>query len=52
MVSGMIDSAADTRFTVLPQPGVCQTVVHVPLGDKLNAESQKNKGLVYLNRFI
>jgi hypothetical protein len=37
----MIDRAVEARFTVLLQPGVCQTVGYEPLGKKLNVELLK-----------
>lgn len=41
VVFGMIDRAVESRFTVLLQPGVCQTVGYEPLGKKLNVELLK-----------
>lgn len=38
MVFGMIDSVVEARFTVLLQPGICQTVGYEPLSKKLNVE--------------
>lgn len=41
VVFGMIDSAVEDRFTVLLQPGVCQTVGYEPLSKKRNVELLK-----------
>lgn len=41
VVFGMIDSAIEARFTVLLQPGVCQSVGYEPLSKKLNVELLK-----------
>jgi hypothetical protein len=38
VVFGMIDSVVEARFTVLLQPGICQTVGYEPLSKKLNVE--------------
>lgn len=37
----MIDSGVEARFTVLLQPGVCQTVGYEPLSKKPNVELLK-----------